>query len=133
MNLGETVAVVLKLSNKKFEIVDLPVREVNYCSIEGGVITYTSRGGQVYYQITTVEELERYMERHNFKRVERGYLANMENVVGFNEERYKLYFETPFNPKEQLVPVGQRYLTALRQEGFVTHSNHACAILSTQL
>jgi DNA-binding LytR/AlgR family response regulator len=114
------ISVVKKLSNKKFEIVDIEVNDVVYSSIESGVITYVTEDGLTYYQIITVEEQERYLERFNFRRVERGYIVNMERVLGFDPERHVLYFNRPLNSKDPVAPVSKPYQTALRQDGILT-------------
>jgi DNA-binding LytR/AlgR family response regulator len=113
------IPVVKRLSNKSFEIVDLHIEEVVYSSIESGVITYVTFDGQTFYQINTIEEQERYLDRFGFRKVERGYIVHMEKVKGFNEDRHVLYFHKPFNQKAPLAPVSRPHEVALRQEGII--------------
>lgn len=113
-----TLPVVKKLSNKKFEIVDIEVADVVYSSIESGVITYVTKNSEKYYQIITVEEQERYLERFDFMRVERGYIVNVSNVREFDGERYLLHFSD--DRKGPSAPVSKPYVPLLRQKGFIT-------------
>lgn len=119
MSLEDNLTVVNKLSKKEFEIVDLNLKDVVYSSIESGVITYVTEGGHKYYQISTIEEQERYLERRGFRKVERGYLVQMSKVVGFDDERHTLYFENNPGPNAPRAPVSKPHETALRQEGLI--------------
>ena len=86
------IPVVRRLSRQQFEIVMLDLDDVLFTFVENNVIKYQTKS-EVFSQISTLEEQERFLSTMGFKKLERGYLVQMDKVSWYDEETHQVFFE----------------------------------------
>lgn len=100
------IPVVRRLSRKEFEIVHLDLNDVLFTFVEGSVIKYQTKT-EVFSQISTLEEQERLLSTMGFKKLERGYLVQMDKVEWFDEETCQVFFERYPSKQAPSAPVSR--------------------------
>ena len=86
------IPAVRRLNRQEFEIVMLDLNDVLFTYIENNVIKYRTKS-EVFSQISTLEEQERFLSTMGFKKLERGYLVQMDKVEWYDEETHQVFFE----------------------------------------
>lgn len=112
------------MGRKEFEIVAIALKEIAHIYIEDGTLHYQSLDGQVYSQITRLEEMERFAQMKGFCKVERGYLAQTDKIVYYNPETHNAYYEDPPARKgATYTPIGRPYVKLLEEKGIMFATN----------
>ena len=86
------IPVVRRVSRQEFEIVMLDLNDVLFTFVESNVIKYQTKN-EVFSQISTLEEQERFLSTMGFKKLERGYLVQMDKVKWYDDETHQVFFE----------------------------------------
>ncbi|MFC5650919.1 LytTR family transcriptional regulator DNA-binding domain-containing protein [Paenibacillus solisilvae] len=83
---------VVKRCGKTFEIVYISLDDVLFTFMQGGTICYQT-AYDVFSQISTVEEQERFLADYGFSRIERGYLARLDRAQEYDSQYGLLMFD----------------------------------------
>ena len=100
------IPVVRRLNRQEFEIVMLDLDDVLFTFVENNVIKYQTKN-EVFSQISTLEEQERFLSTMGFKKLERGYLVQMDKVKWYDEETHQVFFEPYPSRKAPSAPVSR--------------------------
>lgn len=74
------------------ELATIELTDILYISVDGAKLVFHTSDAQ-YYQMTTMQEFEDHLESHNFVKLDRPYLVNMNKIKSFNEEHRLVYFD----------------------------------------
>jgi DNA-binding LytR/AlgR family response regulator len=115
------IPVVRRLSRQEFEIVMLDLNDVLFTFVENSVIKYQTKN-EVFSQISTLEEQERFLSTMGFKKLERGYLVQMDKVEWYDEETHQVFFEPYPSKKAPSAPVSRVHRKDV-PEGLIVKQN----------
>ncbi|REE80964.1 LytTr DNA-binding domain-containing protein [Paenibacillus taihuensis] len=109
------IPVVKRFNKKEFEIVFIDLEDVLLMRSYRGEVYYQTREG-LYSQISTFEEHERFLVGQGFKKVDRCYVVQMDQVEFFDDVQQRLYFVSqPVNSDSPSAPVSGAHLKSVEK------------------
>lgn len=115
------IPAVRRLSRQEFEIVMLDLNDVLFTFVENSVIKYQTKS-EVFSQISTLEEQERFLATMGFKKLERGYLVQMDKVEWYDDETHQVFFEPYPSKNSPSAPVSRVHRKDV-PEGLIVKQN----------
>lgn len=109
------IPTVRRVSCKEFEIVMLDLNDVLFTFVENNVIKYRTKN-EVFSQISTLEEQERFLSTMGFKKLERGYLVQLDKVEWYDEETHQVFFDPYPSKKAPSAPVSRVHCKDVPEE-----------------
>ncbi|SEO74165.1 LytTR family transcriptional regulator DNA-binding domain-containing protein [Paenibacillus sp. OV219] len=115
------IPVVKRFNKKEFDIIFIDLEDVLLMRSYRGEVYYQTREG-LYSQISTFEEHERFLVEQGFKKVDRCYVVQMDQVEFFDDVQQRLYFvKRPVNSDSPSAPVSGAHLKSV--EKLINHAD----------
>ncbi|MFD2671764.1 LytTR family transcriptional regulator DNA-binding domain-containing protein [Marinicrinis sediminis] len=106
---------VIKKTKEGIEVHLLPIRDIWYVSVENNrdVVYHTKE--DFYFQPTSMEQVYTFLQEHNFQKLDRGVVANMDNVHHLDTDFGKVYFEPEYNDDSKYATVAFSNLRKIKK------------------
>lgn len=127
------IPVVKRFNKREFEIVFIDLEDVLLMRSYRGEVYYQTREG-LYSSISTFEEHERFLVEQGFKKVDRCYVVQMDQVEFFDDVQQRLYFvKQPVNSDSPSAPVSGAHLKSVEKQLNNSSSKEGSASLRNDL